>query len=108
MFVCLVGCWLVSYWYINRSVNVDVNETTAAAAAAASIVILDVLLDKLKRGKENGIHQTRAAHGDCQAAIHVALEKGDFRGCFDFLAAGVEEGVALVDAFCRVDRVYFG
>lgn len=59
-----------------------------------------MLLDKLKRGKENGIHHARAAHGHGQAAVHVALEKGDFRRRLDFFAPRVEEGVALVDTLC--------
>ncbi len=74
-------------------------------AAFISTIVFNVLLDKLKRGKENGIHHARAAHGHGQPAVHGTLEKGDFGGGLDRLAARVEERVALVDALCRVDGI---
>lgn len=70
-----------------------------------SSIVFDVLLDKLKRGEKDGIDDAGPAHRHGQAAVHVALEKGNLGGGLDFFAAGVEERVALVDALGRVDGV---
>lgn len=50
---------------------------------------IDVLLNKLKRRKEDGINDTRSAHGDTQSAVHVAFKELDLRRRFDGLPLGV-------------------
>ena len=65
---------------------------------------LDSLLDKLKRREKDGIDGARAAHGDTQAAVHMALEELDLYG-LHFLALGIHEGIALVETLGRVDRI---
>lgn len=67
--------------------------------------LVDALLPKLKRRKEDGVEQTRPRHGHAETAVHLALEKVDLDG-LDFLSFGVEQRISLVDALGRVDGVY--
>jgi hypothetical protein len=63
--------------------------------------LVDALLGKLKRGKENSIYDARARHGNAEAAVHARVHELDL-GSRGFVAAA-DEAVALVDAFCRVN-----
>lgn len=65
---------------------------------------LDMLLDELKRREEDGVHRTGAAHGHAQPAVHLPSEEL-YLDRRHLLAFGVHQGVALVYALCRVDRV---
>jgi hypothetical protein len=49
-----------------------------------------MLLHKLEGREEDGIYDTRTAHGDAEAAIHVALEEFDFRGGFNLFTFRIE------------------
>ena len=73
----------------------------------ASLVVhgLDVLLDELEGREEDGVDRAGTSHGDAQAAVHLSPKELDFdwRHLFAFR---VHEGVALVDAFGGVYRVW--
>lgn len=65
----------------------------------------DGVLNELVRREEDGVDSTRAAHGDAEAAVHVPLEELDLGPRLDLLASRVHEGILLVDALRRIDRV---
>ena len=67
---------------------------------------VDALLRELKRRKEDGVEQAGSGHGHAETAVHLALEKVDLDR-LHFLSFRVEEGVSLVDALGRVDRIYW-
>jgi hypothetical protein len=47
---------------------------------------LDPLLDKLKRGEEDGVYDAGSAHRDPETSIHVTLEELNLRRGFDCLS----------------------
>ena len=65
---------------------------------------LDLLLEKFEGREEDGVDGAGPSHGDTEAAIHVSLEELDLDR-LDFLALGVHERVALVDALGGVNWV---
>lgn len=66
--------------------------------------LVDALLPKLKRRKEDGVEHAGPGHGHAEAAVHLTLEEVDLDR-LHFLSFRVEESVSLVDAFGRVDRI---
>jgi hypothetical protein len=63
--------------------------------------LIDALLGKLKRSKENRIDDARPRHGHAKTAVHAWIQELDL-GSGGFVAAA-SEAVALVDAFGSVD-----
>lgn len=46
---------------------------------------VDLLLNKLENGKENGVDNTRSPHGNAQPAVQFLVEELDLRGLLDLL-----------------------
>ena len=64
--------------------------------------VVDTLLRKFERGKEDGVDDTGARHGNTEAAVHAWVHELDLGSCCFVSAA--REAIALVDALRRVNR----
>lgn len=65
---------------------------------------VDLLLNELEAGKENGINETRSRHRNAEPSVHVCLIELD-AWYFDWLAFGLGEAVALVVRFGGIDGI---
>jgi hypothetical protein len=63
--------------------------------------LINALLCKLECGKENGVDDAGARHGDAQTSVHARVQKLDLGP--GRLVSASDEAIALVDALCGVD-----
>jgi hypothetical protein len=66
---------------------------------------LYAFLQKLKRREEDSVYCAGSTHRDAEAAVHVSLKELNLDG-LSLLAFRVHQGVTLVNALGRVNRVY--
>ncbi len=74
-------------------------------SASSIFETVDMLLYKLKWGKEDGVHNARSTHGYSKTSIHPPVEELNLWCPLQWLSFALHQTIPLIYAFGRIDWV---